>query len=811
MENTIISQVYWDKEMNSLYNRFEYTPMMKEWKDIKEETSKQYGKNTILFFQVGTFYEAYFHDAVIISRVLWFTLTKKNKSKEDSAVMSWMPLVANLDKLQKLLELNFNIIFVSEVPDDTKKTGIGRVITKIITPSTNLDFLNKDNNYLLSIFLWTDNIWLSFLDISTGEFKFAEFSYKEYHKIDLIYKYNIKEVIINKEPDKRLKDILEEIGIVYFNIYKPKEKNYIWIIEHHFGSFIEELDLYNHEEAIYSTFTALSYAKRITKSELSYIIDIDDITDLNNVRIDKNTINNLELVTTYNGGRKKSLYGILNNTMTPFGSRLLRKNILAPLTNQSIIQDRLNLVEYLYSNNDLLDDIRILLSHFYDIEKLASKLWNNSINPIDIINLNTSLLNIKKIQSLNITNHKLLWYINKLFNYKDFSNKIEDAFLENPCTNIREWNIFKEWYNKKLDEERDIFYNIENILKKEEQNLLESSGLSFVKIINNTQWFFIEVKNGEVKNVPEDWIYLKSLNTKTRYTTNKINELNKKYKLAEIIIKELEYKLFQELRIELSQYIPYIIKDANILSEIDIVATFAYNAKSSNYTKPIISDIINIKNWRHPIIENINMWNFSANDYEISNTNIKLITWPNMWWKSTYLKQNALIYIMFQIGSFIPADNWSELSIIDGIFSRIWANDNIERWLSTFAMEMIEMWYICNYYTENSLVLLDEVWRWTDTKNGLALSQAFLEFFIENKKWNILFSTHYSDLIEIADKYNNAENLKVLVEFDDNKNIIFLHKVVKGSEYDSYWIEIAQLHNIPDSIINRAKILKKDK
>jgi len=814
MVNNILENVLNDTDMNNLYNSFIFTPMMQEWKDIKESMVMQYWKNTIVLFQLWTFYEAYFHDAVVLSKLLWFTLTKKNKSKDDSAPMAGMPLSANFDKLSKLLDHNFNIVMVSEILDNSKKSGISRVITKIITPSTNLEFENKDNSYLLSIFIWNTNIGLSFLDISTGDFKFAEYKISDISKLDILYKYNIKEIIVNKEPYNHLKKVLSDIWILYFNIYNSNYNDFIWKVEHHFWNLIEELELYSYDEAILSTFNALEYTKEITRSDLSYISYITDISDDNFLKIDKNTISNLELINTYNWWKRNSLYFLINNTLTPFWSRELRKNILTPFSNKAIIEKRLDIVEYLSQNKELLYEIRTILTYFHDIEKLSAKLWSNSINPIDILNLKDSLSNINKLKSIidNIKQSDLNNYIVSLYHYNDLIKIIENSFLDNPNINIREWWIFKDWYNIELDSERDIFYNIEKVLEKEEHILMEKYGFKYLKIINNNQWLFIEIKNNELNNIPLEWTFIKSLNNRTRYINNHISELNKKYKLSEIKIKDIEYSLFQKIRIELSWFIQKIINDSKTLSEIDILTTFSYNAINFNYSKPIISENeINIINGRHLMIEKINGI-FTANDYNSKiNKNIKLITWPNMWWKSTYLKQNAIISILMQIGSFIPADNNSNIPIFYNIMSRIGASDNFEEWLSTFALEMNEMAYICKNLNEKSLVIIDEIWRWTDTKNGIALAQSFLEYFSNIEKWHILFSTHYSELIWLNKIYNNIENLKADVIFNKNNDIEFLHKIIPWEENDSYWIEIAKLQNIPQEIINRAYELKNQK
>lgn len=806
---SLLDNIYNNKEINELYENFTFTPMMQEWKNFKEETTSKYWKNTILFYQLWTFYETYFHDAAITSKILWFTLTKKNKNKPDSALMAWMPLSANFNKLEKLIEHNFNIVIVNEYPCSENKSGIKRAISKIITPSTNLEFLSEKNNYLLSIKEWNSNIWLTLLDISTWDMKFIETEKNNYEKIWILNNYNISEVISDKKLSTNIENILKN---KIYNIVKYDFKNYIWKLEFQFWNFLEETDLYMKEDAIVATFNALEYAKEIINSDLDYINDIEDITDSNTLKMDTNTIKNLEIVNTFNGGRKNTLYWIINNTSTPFWSRLLRHNILNPFVNKYEIEKRLNSISYMINDSYNTQRIREKLSFFFDIEKLSAKLWNNTITPWDILNIKDSLIHIHEIKNLisnDIKERNINFLWKKLHTYDTFIKNVDNAIIENPCNNIREWNIFKDWYNSELDKERNIFFNIENILKKEEENLREYTWIDTLKIINNNLWFFIEIKNQDNNKIPNDFSFIKTLSNKTRYINENISELNKKYKLSEINIKNIEYQLFQELRIELSNSIPDIMSDVKTLSELDILMCFTYNSIEFNYNKPKISDSFNIIDWRHPIIEYLNInKTFSSNNFN-SDVSIKLLTWPNMWWKSTYLKQTALINILAQIWSYIPASQWSEVKLVDSIFTRIWANDNIENWLSTFAVEMKEMWYICNNYTNNSLVLLDEVWRWTDTKNWLALSKSFLDFFVKNKKWVILFSTHYSELVEKYFKDNSfIELLKTDINFDEEWNIIFEHKISKGSISDSYGIEIAKRYNIPDEIIFDANKIK---
>lgn len=807
MKTHFIDNIYQDKNMNALYDRVIFTPMMQEWKDTKEYLNKKYWKNTVLFFQVWTFYEAYFHDALIISRILWFTLTKKNKNKKDSIPMAWMPLVADKEKLSKLLDLNLNIVFVSEYNNQNMKNWIWRKISKIITPSTNLDYLDKNNNFLLSIYEWHNKIWLSLLDISTGIFKFLNIKNTEYNKLNILFKYNISEVIINKEPSLYLKELFKELNIAFYNITKSNI-NHLWLIEFQMWTMIKEIEIYWNNEAIIASAEALNYAKSITQSELEYISDITDIEFETKFKIDKNSIQNLELVKNYSWWIKNSLYWIINNTVTPFWSRELRNNILTPFTDKDKINNRLEQVDYFYKNQNILDEIRLILSWFYDIEKLAAKLGNNSINPIDLQNLAKSMSSIKLLSRLNIENKYTIKLIQWLNDYDNFINIIKSAIKENPSINIKEWNIFNWWYNVELDKQRNIFYNIENILLEKEDILQKETGIKWLKIINNNNWFFIEIRNTETNKIPSTWFYKKTLNNTTRYSNEEIDNLNIEYKLSEIEIKNIEYNLFQELRIELSKYINSIFSDAKLLAEIDIVSTFTYNANYLNYNKPIIWTTLNIKNWRHPIIEVLE-WRFKWNDTIIADSNIKIITGPNMGWKSTYLKQNALIYILFQIWSYIPADEYSSLTIIDWIYTRIGASDNLELWLSTFAVEMNEMWYICNNYNNTSLVLIDEIWRWTDNINWLALAKAFLDYFINNNKWYIFFSTHYSELLNDYISNNNIEVLKAEIEFWKDWDIKFLHKISPWIETNSYGIEIAELYNIPNNIIEDAKNIRK--
>lgn len=832
------------KNINEIYENTTLTPMLQEWKEVSDKSKKEYWENTIVLFQVGTFYETYFEDAIISSKILWLTLTSKNKSNKYSAPMAWIPLMWNIkEKIENLISKDFNVILVSEYPEydeSCSKIKILRKIEDIITPSTYIDIEKEENKFLLSIYQWINTYSISLVDITTGDIIVDTIYFNWIEDIYNILKFNVSEIIINREPDLFLKEFIEQEFKINYKIkneyissndidiyYKIKSiDDLLWVdnisnstslyIAFKYLLEIDSLKYINNN--LYREMEIVDYIEKY-----KWFFNIRLLSEENKLTISNNSLKNLEVFSNIRGWYKYSLFHLVNYCLTAFWSRKLRNLFNNPLTDVNEINRRLNLVEYFFNNKNLKERIRFYLAKFFDIEKLTAKIHSNTILPADLLKIKSSLENINFILNEISKNNKipedLKELLNWLNNYDLLINKIWEIIKENPSNNLKEWWYIKEGFNKELDDFYLMKNNISILLKKEEEKLKEKFPLLknfWLKVVNISQWFYVEINNSWVdtilKNYSYDFTFNKSLTNRTRYSTNTLKKLYLDFLDIENKIKEKEYEIFKRLRIDLSLYISILKKDATIIWELDIFTSLAYLAYSHKYSKPEIVEewYIEIKNWRHPILEVLN-WNIIENDLDFSNSkNLKIITWPNMWWKSTYLKQTALIILLAQIWSYVPA-SYCKLKPIKSIFTRIWSSDNLIENLSTFWVEMKEVWEILTKYNKDSLVIIDEIWRWTDISNWISITKSIIDYLIKKEKWYILFSTHYSkELIKLFNKeeFNKLDLLKVGIEFDNNWRIKFPYKITEGFEEDSYWIEIASLFNIPNEIIEEAKLIK---
>jgi len=808
---TLLEELYENKDINEIYKNCKWTNTISHWKIIKESYTEKYWPNTVILYQVGTFFETYFHDAYLTSKLIGQTLTSKNKKEKYAPPMAGSPKYSFKEKIKKLLTLWYNVILVEEIWIK-QKNWFDREVTQILTPWTNLDNIwNYSNDYVYNIFLNFDEIWISILDVSSNEFYTfqIEKNWEEYKKIKNLFSiYNPQEITINEKlkEDKNLYKFLKDQNKNIIEINYKEEL----VLEYFSKSKLDTLKNLNYNTAIYSLNSILKYVIDIHQTSLSYIKDVEIINPENYFFLDSNTINNLEIFKNTNGRRKNSLFNIINNTTTSFWNRMLKNQLITPLKNIDLINERLELIESLLSNTKIRDDFIKVLLNLDDIERLSSKLISNLCNPNHILSLKNSLIEIQELKNIikTLNNDQYNKISEKLLTFDELIKEVDNYLKETGWTSSKNWDIIKYWINKELDwyiklSDKNM---IQEWYKQLEEKLKLETWIPYIKVDENNLWPFIEVKKRT--KVPKEWKKIKMLKDYDRY---EISELINYYRdKLDITTKRnlLEYKIFEKLRIKLSFNINDIQQTAKNVWLIDIAVSHSLLTEKNNYCKPFIDNSreIFIEEWRHPVIEQITK--FSSNNTIFNpSKNLHLITWPNMGWKSTYIRQIALILLLSHIWCYVPAKR-SIIGLIDWIYTRVWASDNLSEWESTFFVEMNETSNILNQANKNSFIVLDEIWRWTSNDDWYALSQSITEYIIE-KGIRTVFATHYHELNKLERIYDKIENFHVDAEINDNNNLKFNHKIKKGWTNKSYWIEIWKLAGLPESVIIRANQLKK--
>lgn len=773
------------------------TPLIRQYLEIKDKH-----KDKILFFRVGDFYEMFFDDAKIASKVLEITLTSKSKE----IPMAGVPYHSAPNYINRLIENGYKVAICEQLEDPKDVKGIvKRDVVKIITKGTTLDVENidsKTNNYLLAIHGDKNKAVASYIDITTGEFKVRYVDIKGINT--LIYKLDVKEILISTNireyiesqiPNDILKNTVskvknsEEFLKDYFNVYS--------------------LDIFNLTDKLMIETVAIIVDYLIElqiKKEINInrviVENEEDYTYLN-----VNTIKNLDILKNQKDGKKYgSLLWILDECKTSMGSRLLRSYVNNPLLNKEEIEKRLNDVEYLKNDFILREDIVEILKDISDIERIMTKVIFGNSNGKDLNALKYSFKNILKISKL-LENK---YTEEEILNLKNLYQIIDDSIDENAPFSIREGNIIKSGYNLELDEYRSLMNDGTAYLLNLEQKERERTGIKSLKIkYNKIFGYFIELSR-TIDNLPEDYIIKQTLANNQRYITEELKNYEYKILNAKNKVESLEYDLFKEINNKIKSEYKIISNIANKTSYIDVICSFSKVATDNNYIRPNFSNEyeIKIKDGRHPIVEKLIKDKFTPNDILIDeNKNFIILTGPNMAGKSTYMKQIALISLMAQIGSFVPASS-AELSIVDKILTRIGASDDILSGQSTFMVEMTEVSNILNNATKNSLIILDEVGRGTSTTDGLSIAISICKYMNDNISAKTIFATHYHELTELENELEKVVNYNVDV-YENNSKIIFTHNIVKGSAKKSYGIEVAKLAGLPNKILkNSYKILK---
>ncbi len=799
----------------------EVTPMMKQYLELRDKY-----KDCILFYRLGDFYELFYDQAELCSRELELTLTGKDCGQEQRAPMCGIPFHAINTYIPKMVEKGYKVAICEQVEDPKNAKGlVKRDVVKIITPGTITDSTmldEKKNNYIASIIKEKSNIAFSFCDISTGEFKVTSFNGidSDIKLINEISRVLPSEVILHDSIKKDV-SLVSQITKL-FDIYISYSNNISNTTVYDNASINKNLDEIEKNCAN----LLLNYIDETQKTNIDQINNIEKYSTEIFMQLDSSTRRNLEILESNREKTKRgSLLWVLDNTTTAMGGRRLRSWIEAPLLNYDEIIKRQNAVETLIQNKMLMDELIENLKSVYDMERLISKIVSSSANARELVSLKTSLEKLPKIKNIlkNIINTNNDTYMNEL--YSEFStleniySLINNSIVDDPPISIKEGGIIKSGYNEQIDEYRNASKDGKKWLMELEAKEKELTGIKgkWLRIgYNRVFGYYIEVTNSYKNMVPEDrYIRKQTLAGAERYVTDELKKIEEKILGAEEKLIDLEYEVFCNIRNEIAKEVIDIQRSARVVSILDVLCSFATVAINYNYTKPNIlkSGEIRIKEGRHPVVEkSLKSDSFIPNDTYLNNDDDRflIITGPNMAGKSTYMRQVALITYMAQIGSFVPATN-ADISIVDRIFTRIGASDDLAMGESTFMVEMQELSNILTNATKNSLIILDEIGRGTSTYDGLSIAWATVEYIANKEKIGAktLFATHYHELIDIENQVEGVKNYSVAVK-EKGDDVIFLRKIVPGGTDESYGIYVAKLAGVSKSVISRAKQLLRE-
>ena len=793
------------------------TPMMVEYMKTKEQYS-----DCILFYRLGDFYEMFFEDAITVSRELELVLTGKNCGLEERAPMCGIPHHAAAAYIPRLVNKGYKVAICEQLEDPKQAKGIvKRGVVKIITPGTFVDNnsnLENDNTYLMAIHEDGEIIGIATSDISTGEFKTTSFSYSMASLLDEIAKLSPKEILLDENTSE---DIINEIKGVCSALITKKNFNEFLVSKEELIAQFSELEagaLENLREI--TSRVLLKYIYETQMMSLSNINLLEQYEIVNYMVIDSNSRRNLELTESIREKTKKgSLLWVLDKSATTMGGRTIRRYIDEPLIVKSQIEKRLSGVEELYNSISFNEDLRRALKEIYDIERIVGKISNKNVNAKDMLSLKASLERIPELKELlkYAKSDLLNEYYENLDELSDVRTLLEDSIKEDPSLTIKEGNIIKDKYNELVDELRDVKLHGKEKIAALENEEREFTGIKSLKVgYNKVFGYYIEISKANFDSIPEGrYIRKQTLANAERYITEDLKNLENKILGSEEKLVNLEYDLFVEIRDKVEKEIGRLKKAARIISNLDAVSTLALVALENDYVKPKINEegTIEIKDGRHPVVEKvIGNGEFVSNNTTCNQTDkeLLLITGPNMAGKSTYMRQVALITLMAQIGSFVPATE-ADISICDKIFTRIGASDDLAGGKSTFMVEMWEVSNILKNATSKSLVLLDEVGRGTSTYDGLSIAWSVIEYITKNKdlRCKTLFATHYHELVKLEGILPGVKNYSVAVK-KTNDSVVFLRKIIEGGADESYGIEVAKLAGLPDEVINRAREILSD-
>lgn len=793
------------------------TPMLKHYVDVKNNF-----KDALLLYRVGDFYETFFDDAIITSKALGLTLTGKECGHEKKAPMCGVPHHVIDNYVNKLVKKGYKVALCDQIEDPKQAKGlVKRAITRVITPGTITDMEsldNRENNYLLSIFQNNFGLSLSYCDISTGAIFTIELKGSDdfiaKQAIDQIEKINPSEIIINENYKLRsLSRYLNQNTNIFINYIDDDtryEKRADTIIEYLGDDNLSKIE--DKRLSIVSLANLLDYIYKFYDENLKHINNIEVLEISNYLELEANTRNNLELHRNLNNNTKDdTVLKILDQADTVMGSRIINEWLERPLVDLDKINRRLDIVEYFFENTMDSQNISNFLDDIYDLERLVGKISYKRANARDLISLKNSLKNVpdlkkylEKSKDKNIKNLGLnLPEVNSLYKI------LEEAIVDDPPISITEGEIIKIGFNNYLDDLKNESENAVSKLATYESQEREKTGIKNYKIVfNKNNGYSIEITKSNLDKVPDTYIRKQTLKNQERYTTETLETLSNLIIGGKDRVNDLEYQIFNEVRDEILNQTLMLQSLAKMIANIDGLNTLARVAVTNNYVRPKLSNNneIIIKDGRHPVIEkNLKENEFIANDTEIGQEDniIQIITGPNMAGKSTYMRQMAIIIILAQMGSFVPASS-AEIGICDKVFTRIGASDNISKGESTFMLEMNEVSNILKNATVNSFVILDEVGRGTSSDDGLSIAMALVEYISKVKRFKTVFATHFHELTILENEFDNVVNLKIEI-LNDNDNLVFLRKIKRGKSNRSYGIEVAKLSGLPDEVIKNAQ------
>ena len=801
--------------MSTKENNTKVTPLMKQYNAIKKEHPK-----TLLLFRVGDFYETFGEDAIKTSKILEIVLTKRANGAASHIELAGFPHHALDTYLPKLVKAGLRVAVCDQLEDPKKTKGIvKRGVTELVTPGLSLNdniLESKKNNYLASLSREGNLIGVALLDISTGEFLISRGKKELIEQI--LHNFSPSEIICSRTDKEYFESFYNNKSVFYLDdwIYKIgyayDKLTSFFKVQNLKGYGIENL-----KEGIISAGAVLFYLESTEHLDLGHISSISRIEDDRYMWLDRFTIDNLEIINPLNEN-SSSLLNIINHTVTPMGSRLLNRWIILPLLEKSLINERQDFVQSFVGNLDLLKNIRTTLKNISDIERIVSKISVKRVNPKELIQLKNSLKNVSEIKLLlKHSNNKLLISFNDEVNEcLNVASLIDKNINEDAPFAINQGGIFREGIKKEIDELRKVSKSGKDYLLKIQNEEIEKTGIPSLKIAYNKVFgYYLEVRNTHKEKVPNNWIRKQTLVNAERYITEDLKLYEEKILNAEEKLVSLEYRLYQELIDKLFKSIIFIQHTAKKIAFIDVINSFAKLASTSNFCRPVLTNdyFIDIKKGRHLIIEK----SFSPEEVYIPNDiyldnkkqQIIIITGPNMSGKSALIRQTALIVILAQIGSFVPAD-FAKIGIVDKVFTRVGASDNLAKGESTFMVEMTETASIMNNLSNRSLILMDEIGRGTSTYDGISIAWSIVEYLHNHMKYKplTLFATHYHELNDISSQLERVKNFNVEVK-EINDEIIFLRKLIPGGTEHSFGINVAKLAGMPNQILIRSnEILK---
>ena len=796
----------------------ELTPMMKQYMQTKEEY-----KDCILFYRLGDFYEMFFDDALTASKELEITLTGKNCGLEERAPMCGIPYHAVDSYLNRLVSKGYKVAICEQVEDPKTAKGIvKREVIRVVTPGTNLDTQGLDetkNNYIMCIVYMADRYGLSVADVTTGEYLVTELD-SQTKLMDELYKFMPSEIVCNEafymsgldldDLKNRLHMAIYSLEAWYFDDALCRET----LQEHFKVASLEGIGLSDYECGMIASGALLKYLEETQKNSLSHMSRLTRYATGNYMVLDSATRRNLELVETLREKQKRgSLLWVLDKTKTAMGARTLRKYVEQPLIDKKSIVKRLDAVAELKDNAICREEIREYLNPVYDLERLVGKITYQSANPRDLIAFQSSLSMLPSVKCIlkDMESDLLKEIYEELDPLEELCDLVGQAIQEEPPLAMKEGGIIKDGYNEEVDRLRKAKSEGKNWLADLETKEREKTGIKNLRIrYNKVFGYYLEVTNSFKDLVPDYYTRKQTLANAERYIIPELKELEDTILGAEDKLCALEYELYCEVRNTIAAELTRIQRTAKAVAKLDVIASLALVAERNNYVRPKINEkgVIDIRDGRHPVVEKmIPNDMFIANDTYLDDKKqrISIITGPNMAGKSTYMRQAALIVLMAQLGSFVPASS-ANIGLVDRIFTRVGASDDLASGQSTFMVEMNEVANILRNATSKSLLILDEIGRGTSTFDGLSIAWAVVEYISNSKLLGAktLFATHYHELTELEGKISNVNNYCIAVK-EKGDDIVFLRKIVKGGADKSYGIQVAKLAGVPDPVINRAK------